>query len=62
MQDTQYLDKFQAMQLAAILISAKSNDQDDAELTHRLFALAEQIRKKDQEIVRGLIGNPKLGC
>ena len=62
MQDTQYLDKFQAMQLAAILISAKSNTQDDAELTHRLFALAEQIRKKDQEIVRGLIGNPKLGC
>ena len=62
MQDTQYLDKFQAMQLAAILISAKSNTPDDAELTHRLFALAEQIRKKDQEVVRGLIGNPKLGC
>ena len=62
MQDTQYFDKFQAMQLAAILISAKSNTQDDAELTHRLFALAEQIRKKDQEVVRGLIGNPKLGC
>ena len=62
MQDTQHLDKFQAMQLAAILISAKSNTQDDAELTHRLFALAEQIRKKDQEVVRGLIGNPKLGC
>ena len=62
MQDTQYLDKFQAMQLAAILISAKSNTQDDAELTHRLFTLAEQIRKKDQEVVRGLIGNPKLGC
>ena len=62
MQDTQYLVIFQAMQLAAILISAKSNTQDDAELTHRLFALAEQIRKKDQEVVRGLIGNPKLGC
>ena len=62
MQDTQYLDKFQAMQLAAILISAKSKAQDDAELTHRLFTLAEQIRKKDQEVVRGLIGNPKLGC
>ena len=62
MQDTQYLDKFQAMQLAAILISAKSNTQDDAELTHLLFALAEQIRKKDQEVVRGLIGNPKVGC
>ena len=62
MQDTQYLDKFQAMQLAAILISAKSSAQDDAELTHRLFALAEQIRKKDQEAVRALIGNPKLGC
>ena len=61
MQDNQSIDKYQAMKLAAILLSARA-DADNETLADQMLALADVIRRKDQERVRERIGNPKLGC
>ena len=49
------------MKLAAILLSARA-DGDNETLADQMLALADVIRRKDQERVRERIGNPKLGC
>ena len=61
MQDNQSIDKDQAMKLAAILLSVRA-DGDNETLADQMLALADVIRRKDQERVRERIGNPKLGC
>lgn len=64
MQDSQSLDKFQAMQLAALLLQAQQGETaaNDHELAERMLNLAEIIREKDRKRVRERIGNPHLGC
>ncbi|MDK4688570.1 hypothetical protein [Kingella negevensis] len=62
MQDSQSLDKFQAMQLAAMLITAQANAEQDEKLVERMLNLAELIREKDTKRVRERLGTPRLGC
>ncbi|MDK4680205.1 hypothetical protein QDY71_01785 [Kingella negevensis] len=62
MQDSQSLDKFQAMQLAAMLITAQANPEQDEKLVERMLNLAELIREKDTKRVRERLGTPRLGC
>lgn len=60
MQDNQPIDKFQAMQLAATLLAARSDTQSDNEIAERILNLAEIIREKDRERVRARLGNSRL--
>ena len=62
MQDNQSIDKFQAMQLAAMLLAARNEAQTDDEIAERILNLGEVIREKDKQRVRERIGNPRLGC
>ncbi|XXQ69066.1 hypothetical protein ACKLNO_04175 [Neisseriaceae bacterium B1] len=61
MQDNQFIDKFQAMQLAAMLINAQENALQDDELAERMLNLAETIRKKDRDRVQARLGNTHFG-
>lgn len=61
MQDNQFIDKFQAMQLAAMLITAQENSLQDNELAERMLNLAETIRQKDRQRVQERLGNTHFG-